>query len=194
VILGDSPETVRKTRQHHEARRDGEREGGSGGAVGGARLDALDRDILSVLVPDGRATYLDVARRVRLSANAVADRVRRPRERGVIRGYRADLDLAAVGRTLVALTDVRLREGTDGRDFEAGLARIPAVQWAAHTTGEYDYQLRVACLNTAELEEVVETLKRDHGARELRSRIVLREVALDPTRCLGPRRRPAGGE
>jgi Lrp/AsnC family transcriptional regulator, leucine-responsive regulatory protein len=163
-----------------------------GGTEAGDHLDRLDREILQVLVPDGRATYLEVARRVRLSANAVADRVRRMRLRGVIRGYRTELDLAAVGRTLVALTDVRLRDGADGRQFESGLASLPAVQWAAHTTGEYDYQLRVACVDTAELEEVVETLKREHGARELRSRIVLREVSLDPTRCLEPRRRTAG--
>lgn len=157
--------------------------------AGEDRLDRLDREILAVLVPDGRATYLEVARKVRLSANAVADRVRRLRTRGVIRGYRAEVDLAALGRTLIALTDVRLREGTDGRGFEAGLASLPQVQWAAHTTGEYDYQLRVACVDPAELEEVVETLKREHGVRELRSRIVLREVALDPTRCLAPPRR-----
>jgi Lrp/AsnC family transcriptional regulator, leucine-responsive regulatory protein len=156
---------VRKTRQH-------------------ADLDRLDREILAVLVPDGRATYLEVARRVRLSANAVADRIRRLRADGVIRGYRTELDLAALGRTLIALTDVRLREGTEGRAFEAGLATLPQIQWAAHTTGEYDYQLRVACVDTAELEEVVETLKRAHGVRELRSRIVLREVELDPVRSL----------
>ena len=119
--------------------------------------------------------------------------MRRLRARGVIRGYRADLDAAAVGRTLVALTDVRLRDGTDGRGFEAGLAALPAVQWAAHTTGEYDYQLRLACLDTSELEEVVEELKRAHGVRELRSRIVLREVALDPTRLLQPRASGCGG-
>ncbi len=157
------------------------------------RLDRLDREILAVLVPEGRSTYLEVARQVRLSANAVADRVRRLRSRGVIRGYRTDLDLAALGRGLVALTDVRLREGTEGRDFEAGLATLAAVQWAVHTTGEYDYQLRVACVDTAELEEVVETLKRDHGARELRSRIVLREVALDPIRCLEGHRHSGRG-
>ncbi len=152
------------------------------------RLDRLDREILAVLLDDGRATYLDVARRVRLSANAVADRVRRMRAHGVIRGYRAELDPAALGRTLVALTDVRLRDGTDGRTFESGLATLPAVRWAAHTTGEYDYQLRLACTGTAELEEVVETLKRDHGVRELRSRLVLREVPFDPARGLQPGR------
>ncbi|MDF3292031.1 Lrp/AsnC family transcriptional regulator [Streptomyces silvisoli] len=147
-------------------------------------LDRLDREILAVLVRDGRATYLEVARRVRLSANAVADRVRRMRADGVIRGYRADLDRTAMGATLCALTDVRLREGVDGRGFETGLSALPQIAAAAHTTGEYDYQLRVVCADPPELESVVERLKKDHGVRELRSRLILREVELDPTRFL----------
>ncbi|MEU1626154.1 Lrp/AsnC family transcriptional regulator [Streptomyces sp. NPDC020096] len=148
-------------------------------------LDRLDREILAVLVRDGRATYLEVARRVRLSANAAADRIRRMRADGVIRGYHAELDRTALGATLSALTDVRLREGVDGRGFESSLSALPQIAAAAHTTGEYDYQLRIVCADPAELEAVVEQLKRDHGVRELRSRLVLREVEMDPTRFLG---------
>lgn len=147
-------------------------------------LDRLDREILAVLARDGRATYQEVSHEVRLSANAVADRIRRLRTQGLIRGYRADLDLARIGRTLAALTDVNLRDGVDNREFEASLQRLPQIAGAAHVTGEYDYQLRILCTGTDELEAVVETLKRDHGVRALRSRIVLREVELDPTRAL----------
>jgi Lrp/AsnC family transcriptional regulator, leucine-responsive regulatory protein len=147
-------------------------------------VDDIDRDILGALVADGRLTYQELARTVRLSANAVAERVRRLRDSGLLRGYRAELDLRVLGRTLVALTDVRLREETLGRDFERSLADVPQVVWAAHTTGEYDYQLRIVCADPGELELVVEELKREHGARELRSRVVLREIDLDPARLL----------
>lgn len=147
-------------------------------------LDRLDREILAVLAHDGRATYQEVSQQVRLSANAVADRIRRLRAQGVIRGYRADLDLARTGRTLTALSDVNLRDGVEHRGFEASLEQLPQVAGAVHVTGEYDYQLRILCTGTEELEAVVETLKQDHGVRELRSRIVLREVELDPTRAL----------
>jgi Lrp/AsnC family leucine-responsive transcriptional regulator len=147
-------------------------------------VDAIDRDILGALVADGRLTYQELARSVRLSANAVAERVRRLRESGVLRGYHAELDLRVLGRTLVALTDVRLRDDTVGADFERSLGEVPQVVSAAHTTGEYDYQLRIVCADPAELERVVEVLKRGHGARELRSRVVLREIELDPARLL----------
>jgi len=150
-------------------------------------MDSIDRDMLAELVHDGRMTYQELARAVRLSANAVAERIRRLRDSGLLRGYHAELDLRVLGRTLLALTDVRLREDTTGADFERGLAAVPQVLSAAHTTGEYDYQLRIACIDPSELEQVVEIIKREHGARELRSRVVLREIDLDPARLLRTR-------
>jgi Lrp/AsnC family leucine-responsive transcriptional regulator len=147
-------------------------------------VDTVDREILTVLLHDGRITYQELGRAVRLSANAVADRVRRLRKSGIVRGYRADLDFAALGRPLVLVTDVRLRDGVSGAEFERGLRGFPQIFSAAHVTGEYDYQLRMACTDTAEFEALIERLKRDHGARELRSRLVLRQIALDPAGVL----------
>lgn len=148
-------------------------------------MDDIDRSLLEALVRDGRMTYQELARAVRLSANAVAERIRRLRHTGLLRGYHAELDLRVLGRTLVALTDVRLRDDVSGRDFEQSLHAVPQVVSAAHTTGEYDYQLRIACTDPAELEQVAEVLKRGHGARQLRSRVILSEVELDPSRLLG---------
>ncbi|ATL68135.1 Lrp/AsnC family transcriptional regulator [Nocardia terpenica] len=148
-------------------------------------MDDIDRDLLGALVRDGRMTYQELARAVRLSANAVAERIRRLRHSGLLRGYHAELDLGVLGRTLIALTDVRLRDDVSGRDFEQSLHAVPQVVSAAHTTGEYDYQLRIACTDPAELEHVVDILKHGHGARQLRSRVILSEIDLDPSRLLG---------
>lgn len=147
-------------------------------------VDAVDREILAVLLHDGRITYQELARAVRLSANAVADRVRRLRRSGVVRGYRADLDFSALGRPLVLVTEVRLRDGVSGAEFERGLSGFPQIFSAAHVTGEYDYQLRMACVDTAEFEQLIERLKHEHGVRELRSRLVLRQIPLDPASVL----------
>lgn len=149
-------------------------------------LDAVDRAILIALLDNGRMTYQELGRTVRLSPNAVADRVRRLRTDGVLRAYRAEVDLEQLGRTLVALSDVRLREGTLDADFQRSVQQVPQILEIVHTTGEYDYQLRVACTGTADLERVVETLKRDHHVREVRSRIVLRSVHPGPRNLLHP--------
>ena len=146
-------------------------------------LDEVDRQLVRALVEDGRLSYQQLAARVHLSATSTAERVRRLQAARVITGYHAEVDLVALGRTLHALTDLKLRESCERGDFEAALVGVPQVLSAVHTTGEYDYQLRVASSGTTELEEVVDTVRRI-GAREIHSRIVLGEVSLDPTRLL----------
>src|SRR5258706_6035994 len=141
-------------------------------------MDAIDRQLVTLLVADARTTFQELGRAVRLSANTVAERVRRLRTIGVIRGYHADLDPAALGRGLTLLSDVRLGEGVDRAEFERGLASVAQVITAMRLTGEYDYQLRVVCTDAQEFETVIDLLKRDHGVRELRSRLLLHEVPL----------------
>jgi Lrp/AsnC family leucine-responsive transcriptional regulator len=147
-------------------------------------VDDIDRQLVRVLVADGRLTYQELARIVMLSANSTADRVRRLRQTGMIAGYHAEFNLASVGCTLHALTDLKLKEQVSREDFEDALEAVPQVLGAIHTTGEFDYQLRIACTGTADLQRLVDTVRR-LGAREVQSRIVLGERRFDPTRLLG---------
>lgn len=147
-------------------------------------MDAIDRSLLRLLHEDARATYQELGKSVRLSANTVADRVRRLRAGGVLRAFRAELDPGALGRHLLMVSDVRLREGADRAAFERGLADVPQVISGSRLTGEYDFQLRLACVDPREFEGVVDRLKTEHGVRELRSRLVLHDLDLDPSRLL----------
>jgi Lrp/AsnC family leucine-responsive transcriptional regulator len=152
-------------------------------------VDRVDREILAFLMRDGRATWQEVGKAVRLSPNATADRVRRLREEGVLQGYRAVLNLEALGIQVTTLTDVQLREGYSIREFERSVHALPQVLSAVRVTGDYDFQLRLATTGTAELEEVIDALKNDHGVRTSRTRLVLGDVPLDPERLLTPPRR-----
>lgn len=147
-------------------------------------MDAVDRALLTLLLHDARASYQELGRAVRLSANTVADRVRRLRSSGIVRGYHAEIDLPTLGRGLTLLSDVRLREGMDRKEFERDLVAVPQVTTAMRLTGDYDYQLRVVCVDAAEFEIIIDRLKRDHGVRELRSRLLLHEVQLGVERLL----------
>jgi Lrp/AsnC family transcriptional regulator, leucine-responsive regulatory protein len=142
-------------------------------------MDAIDRVLISELLRDARVTYQDLGRAARLSANTVADRVRRLRSSGLISGYHAELNLPMLGRGLRLVSDVRLREAVDRGEFERGLAGVEQVIGAMRLTGEYDYLLQVACADPEEFEQVIDRLKRDHGVREVRSRLVLHEVPID---------------
>jgi Lrp/AsnC family transcriptional regulator, leucine-responsive regulatory protein len=147
-------------------------------------MDAIDRVLIRELLRDARVTYQELGRTARLSANTVADRVRRLRSSGVISGYHAQLDLAMLGRGLRLMSDVRLREAVDRAEFERGLAEVEQVIGAVRLTGDYDYLLQVACADPDEFEQVLDRLKREYGVREVRSRLVLHEVPIDLERLV----------
>jgi len=139
-------------------------------------LDEIDSEILRLLREDGRLSWRDLGAAVGLSANAAAERVRRLRAAGVITGFVALVDPAAGGRTLQALVGVTLAPGTDSDAFADDAARLEQVMEVLHLTGAPDYQLRVACRDTAELDRLLRHLKREGGVSETDTRVVLRSA------------------
>ncbi|MFC5184921.1 Lrp/AsnC family transcriptional regulator [Actinomadura harenae] len=108
-------------------------------------MDDVDRAILAVLEKDGRISNADLAARVGLSPSPCLRRVRRLEESGVIRGYRALVDGAAVGRALRVFVGVRLVRHSREHvaEFEREVARLCEVVHSHHVTGDYDYLLQV---------------------------------------------------
>lgn len=120
-------------------------------------IDAVDQRILGVLQDDARITNRDLASRVGLSPSACLARVRGLRERGIITGFAAELDLARLGRPLQALVAIRLQ--THARDildrFVADLVALEETISLFHLTGEADYLLHVAVADPEHLRDVV---------------------------------------
>jgi len=108
-------------------------------------MDDVDRAILVVLEKRGRINNADLAARVGLSPSPCLRRVRRLEETGVIRGYRALIDPAAVGRSLRVFAGVRLvrHARAEVAAFERAVVRLPEVVNTHHVTGNYDYLLHV---------------------------------------------------
>ena len=141
-------------------------------AVESVSIDHIDREILSILQSDGRITWQTLGDRVHLSPNAVADRVRRLTKAGVIMGFGARVNQAALGRSLEAVIDARMPHS---QGFDDALMKRDDVQWAAHVTGESDVKLAVACEGTAGLDALLRWLQRE-GATETRTDVVLKRI------------------
>jgi len=137
-------------------------------------MDAADSEILRLLREDGRMSWQELGAAVGLSANAAADRVRRLRRQGVIRGFAALVDPAAGGRTLEALVGITLSRGVESDDFARAAGALEQVTEVLHLTGAPDYQLRVSCRDTAELDGLLRTLRLRLGAADTETTIVLR--------------------
>jgi len=124
-------------------------------------VDALDWQLLRELQEDARLSYNELARRVGLSSPAVADRVRRLEERGIIAGYRAEVDPAKVGLPVMALVQMRCEPGKCLLKT-ASAADYPEVLEVLKVSGPHCTVLKVAASSIAHLEELFERLGR-HG-------------------------------
>lgn len=132
-------------------------------------LDETDWRIIGELQRDGRLSFNGLARRVSLSAPAVAERVRRLEESGVITGYGARIDPARVGQPLTAFVQMRCALGrcllktTEAED-------LPEVTEVHKLSGNWCSMLKVRVASMPHLEGLLERLG-EHG--EMNSHIVL---------------------
>ncbi len=108
-------------------------------------LDELDRQILGLLQEDSSITNVALARRVGLAPATTLDRVRKLEQRGVIRGYVALVSPEAVGQQTTAFVTVTLasHRAAQVEQFRDSVRRLPEVLECFHTSGEYDYLLKV---------------------------------------------------
>ena len=120
-------------------------------------LDSIDHAILRVMQADGRISVNDLAQRVGLSASPTLRRLRHLEESGVIRGYRADIDPAALGRGLTVWVTLRLAlyDPDELSSFEQSLAALDAVTSVHHVTGDVDYLVRVDIADLDAYDQVI---------------------------------------
>ena len=114
-------------------------------------IDQKYEQILRVLSEDGRISNLALAERVGLSPSACLRRVQELERAGVIQGYRAVLNPAAMGIGFVAYMGVGLNEHSKAAQegFERGVAAAPEVTKCHNITGTIEYLLRVECRDLA---------------------------------------------
>lgn len=143
---------------------------------GNRRTDAIDAHILRLLVRDARASYTDLGTAVGLSANAVAQRMRRLERDGVVLGYRAVLDPALTRTGVSAVVQLRTATDTDTAAFEQRLAAMPDVVEVLDLAGAVDYEVRLRCVDQARLYDAVQLIRSLPAVIAMETRPVLRDV------------------
>ncbi len=139
-------------------------------------MDTTDRQILQALQANGRATASQIARQVSLSVPAVSERMRKLEDSGVILGYAARVDQAALGRGLMAFILVLLSDSKWVDGFREAVTGLDAVTECHHIAGEYDYLLKTRTSDTKELEGLLKDLKRIRGVARTNTVIALATV------------------
>jgi Lrp/AsnC family leucine-responsive transcriptional regulator len=142
-------------------------------------LDRIDLRILAELVSDARASQINLAEKVGLSPTACARRVRQLEEMGIIRGYRADIDPAALGLVTTVVVTITLEKQSEDylAAFEAAITRCPDIVSCHLMSGSDDYHLQVLARDIADFERIhKQHLSRMPGVARIHSSFAMREL------------------
>ena len=120
-----------------------------------APLSENDARVLDILQAQGRRSYADLGGDLGMAAPSVHERVRKLEARGVIRGYAASVDPAAVGLSVLAFTWVTQAPGTISIDLTPDFAAIPEIEECHYIAGEADYILKIRARDMDHLGSIV---------------------------------------
>jgi Lrp/AsnC family leucine-responsive transcriptional regulator len=143
-------------------------------------VDAKDHEILDALQRDGRCTQQEIAQKVRLSQPAVAERIRKLEERGVITGYVARVDPAKLGKDVTAFVGVGISHPKYFDGFAKRIEDLPEILEAHRIAGRDSYLLKVRTKNTRTLDDLlVHVLRIVPGVTRTETTVVLASIKED---------------
>ena len=122
-------------------------------------LSENDARVLGILQAQGRRSYADLGTDLGMAAPSVHERVKKLEAKGVIRGYTADVDPAAVGLSVLAFTWVTQAPGTVSKDLTPEFAAIAEVEECHYIAGEADYILKIRARDMEHLGSIVRLIQ-----------------------------------
>lgn len=122
-------------------------------------MEKTDREILRLLANDGRMSYTDLGRETGLSTSAVHQRVKRLERNGVISGYRALVDPAALGLELTAFISITPIDPSQPDDYPDRLRDVAAIESCWSVAGEESYILKVRTTTPLALEDLLSRVR-----------------------------------
>ena len=150
------------------------------------RIDAVDQRIIALLVADARASYAEIGAKVSLSSPAVKRRVDRLRSSGVIKGFTAVIDPAAVGWTTEAFVELFCTGRTTPAQITVATRRHPEVVGAYTVSGQADALVHLRAADIGHLEQALERLRAEPFVTSTRSMVVLSRLVDSPTAAPAP--------
>jgi len=148
--------------------------------TGNGIVDDIDRALIAELQRDATQAYAALGKAVGLSAGAAHDRVRKLRERGVIRHTTVDVDPAALGRGVLAF--VMIDSSAWMGDATESFAAIPEIQEAHMVAGTSSVLVKVRTATTERLQDVLRRLYAIEGVSGARTTVVLETFFERPVR------------
>lgn len=119
------------------------------------KIDQYDQKILQLLQQEARMSHAEIGRQVHLSQPAVSERIKRLEQQQIIRGYRADINVKALGYEITAMIRLSTQQG---RPYAQYVANCPEIIDCYTVTGEDGAVMRVLATDVEHLQRIINQL------------------------------------
>lgn len=139
-------------------------------------MDKIDRELVRLLEDDARVSFAELGQQVGLSKTPCWQRVRELEQRGLIRGYRTELDAEGLGLHVHAFVHVTINAAHHA-EFEAAAASHPSVLQCFTTAGQADYLMHVLVGEIAQLDQLLRMeIRRMPGVQKLETTVCMKTI------------------
>lgn len=148
-------------------------------------LDAIDRQILDILLKDANTSYVEVAKRVHVSPGTVHVRMKNLKKAGIVQGAALEVDYQQLGFNMMAFVGIYLERSSMYTEVLLKLQRIPEIVSVHYITGPYNIFAKVICKDSQDLHDILHNrIQEIKGVERTESFISLSESIQRPINLL----------
>jgi len=136
-------------------------------------MDEIDLKLLELLKEDGRASYIDLGKQLNLSEAAVRRRVKKLVEDGVIKKFTIEIKER---ERAMALTLLSTSPNVPTYEVASNISKIKGVEKVYEITGQYDIAVLISAPSIAEVNKVIDEIRKAEGVINTNTVIILREL------------------
>ena len=135
-------------------------------------LDEIDQEIINILKQDGRASYVDIAKKTRLSEGAVRKRISALLQASDIKKFTIELGFKTGAR---AITLLSINPAYPTSKISQKLVKLSNVETVHEVTGQYDIVVTISASSITEVNRCIEEIRTVEGVSNTNTMIILRE-------------------
>ena len=139
-------------------------------------IDEIDRNILKIIQTNSKATNSEIARKLDMTPSAVLERIKKLKEKGIIRRFETRLNPNTPGFALTSFILIKTNEKIGSTEIGRKIALLSHVQEVHFITGEYCYLLKVYVKDTLGLTQLMEKIGSIKGVTSSKTSLVLQPI------------------
>ena len=136
-------------------------------------LDEVDKKILAILQKNSRTPLREISKEVGLAESTVYERIKRLKERGVIKNFTVILDPVILGFNILSIVLLKCKAGMYS-SVASDLVKYPEIVEVYETTGDYDMLVKIRTRSSEELNEFLDRIGSIEGVEATHTMVVLK--------------------